>query len=615
MCKTRMALGLVLTLAAMPAISEYRYNFTLSSGGIGVYPPPSNGDWVPSASEFGEWVVTGDIYGCSNWSPSPSSQGKDVVFVQTATDCSIEQNSWEQKYKKNTVTGEVAADGPRIPLSKVVTTTDTREAIGILENWLPFDPSYTDWVDTNALYGCTSWSPNPSTFITTSNFTQTSSTCKTDQERDRQEREQEKFTAEIRNVGSPISEQQTKSGQVATRPYAVVLGEWATVGESYACSNWSPAAESIGKGIQFTQNATDCKLDQIRTRTESFKDHKTGQTEQVSVPNENRTLTNQAGSKESTGTLEQWMATTPTYTAWVNTSVLNACSNWLPTGASKSATVTFTQSATNCTTEQTRNRQDREQESTTLAIRDKGAPVVENQTLTAQLATRSYTVTLGSWTDSGAKYGCTNWSPSPATVPMGQNFTQTATDCKQNQSRTRAESYVDHKTGFNTVVAVPADTQVLSNVTNTQIAVGQMNSWSVKDVELLDADDDSITFSCSGSSCALTDYQTMRSSRTGSTQSISLALNAAAYYQGAANDAPALSYNVAISGMSGASWSGSCSYPRGSFPCININTTNVAAGFYSPSITVTVTKPGGSVQILNLSVPNWTVYPDDSWLD
>jgi hypothetical protein len=599
----------------MPAISEYRYNFTLSSGGLGAPPPPGNGEWVPANSEFGEWIVKGDIYGCSNWSPSPSSQGKGVVFEQIANDCSLEQNSWEQKYKKNTVTGELATDGPRLPLSKVITTTDSREAIGILENWLPFDPSYTNWIDTNSLYGCTSWSPNPATFTVTSNFTQTSNTCKTDQERQRQEREQEKFTAEIRNVGSPIVEQQTATNQTATRPYSVILGAWAAVGESYACSNWSPAAETVGKGIKFTQSATDCKQDQTRTRSESFQDHKTGQIEHVSSTNETRTLSNQAGSKESTGTMEQWVATTPTYSAWVTTNAQYACSNWSPTGSSKSVTTTFTQTATDCKTDQTHNRQDREQESTTLEIRDKGVPVAENQTLTAQSATRNYTVTVGSWADSGAKYACANWSPSPATIPMGQNFTQTATDCKQNQTRARAESYIDHKTGVTTAVVVPNDTQVLSNVTNTQTAVGQMNSWSVKDIEFIDADDDSITFSCSGSSCALTDYQTMRSSRTGSTQSISLILNAAAYYQGAANDAPALSYNVAISGMSGASWSGSCSYPRGSFPCLSINTTNVAAGSYSPSITVAVTKPGGSVQTLNLSVPNWTVYPNDGWLD
>jgi hypothetical protein len=50
--------------------------------------------------------------------------------------------------------------------------------------------------------------------------------------------------------------------------------------------------------------------------------------------------------------------------------------------------------------------------------------------------------------------------------------------------------------------------------------------------------------------------------------------------------------------------------------CWRLSITDIAvAGSYSPSITVAVTKSGGSVQTLNLSVPNWTVYPNDGWLD
>ncbi|MEG1348761.1 MAG: hypothetical protein RSD49_11990, partial [Hafnia sp.] len=52
------------------------------------------------------------------------------------------------------------------------------------------------------------------------------------------------------------------------------------------------------------------------------------------------------------------------------------------------------------------------------------------------------------------------------------SFTQTATDCEQNQTRTRAESYVDHKSGATVPVSKPAESKVLTGQTNTQTAVG-----------------------------------------------------------------------------------------------------------------------------------------------
>jgi hypothetical protein len=40
------------------------------------------------------------------------------------------------------------------------------------------------------------------------------------------------------------------------------------------------------------------------------------------------------------------------------------------------------------------------------------------------------------WTNSGAISGCSNWSPAISTVNQGVVFTQTATDCNQDQTRT-----------------------------------------------------------------------------------------------------------------------------------------------------------------------------------
>lgn len=46
-----------------------------------------------------------------------------------------------------------------------------------------------------------------------------------------------------------------------------------------------------------------------------------------------------------------------------------------------------------------------------------------------------YDSLVGEWANVGGVYGCTNWSPDPATVDAGTLFTQTATDCKQAQER------------------------------------------------------------------------------------------------------------------------------------------------------------------------------------
>ena len=91
--------------------------------------------------------------------------------------------------------------------------------------------------------------------------------------------------------------------------------------------------------------------------------------------------------------VETWIATTPTYTSWVNSGGIYGCANWSPDPSTVNTGVGFTQTATDCEQNQTRNRQNREQETTTLAIRNSGSVIVENQTLTNQTSTRAATGT------------------------------------------------------------------------------------------------------------------------------------------------------------------------------------------------------------------------------
>jgi len=53
---------------------------------------------------------------------------------------------------------------------------------------------------------------------------------------------------------------------------------------------------------------------------------------------------------------------------------------------------------------------------------------------------------LSAWASSGAAYNCSNWSPSPSAVAQGQTFSQTATDCQQEQQRTSQPRELNSKT-------------------------------------------------------------------------------------------------------------------------------------------------------------------------
>jgi hypothetical protein len=178
------------------------------------------------------------------------------------------------------------------------------------------------------------------------------------------------------------------------------------------------------------------------------------------------------------GTREDWSTTDPTYTAWVNIpgKVLYSCSNWTPSGSTVTTSSNFVQTASNCLTDQTRSRQDREKEANTGEIRNTGNAVTESQTLTGQQQSRAYSITIDPWTNSSDVTGCSNWSPDPSTVTINQNFTQTATDCKVGQTRVKHEAYVDPATGSTVVVSNTTESQQVG-ASSIRSAIGTKETW------------------------------------------------------------------------------------------------------------------------------------------
>lgn len=116
---------------------------------------------------------------------------------------------------------------------------------------------------------------------------------------------------------------------------------------------------------------------------------------------------------------ESWLPFEPAYTDWANLNSPKNCTNWDPLPSFISEGTSFTQTATDCQQDQTRSKQEREQEATSLAIRDKGSSVTESRTISASNTrnaigtdataplTRYFTFVKG---PVGSQYGCSGQS-------------------------------------------------------------------------------------------------------------------------------------------------------------------------------------------------------------
>jgi hypothetical protein len=261
---------------------------------------------------------------------------------------------------------------------------------------------------------------------------------------------------------------------------------WINNGAVTNCSNWAPAPSTATVGQSFTQTATDCKQPQTRSRQEREQETGTGTIRNVGlVITESQSIT-ASSTRSATGTKETWIATTPTYTIWTNNGAVTSCTNWAPAPSTVTVGQSFTQTATDCQQPQTRSRQDREQESTTLVYRNKGAAVTENQNIVAS-STRSATgiketwaattPTYTTWVNNGSLTSCSNWAPATSTVTVGQSFTQTATDCQQPQTRSRQDREKETTTGaFRNVGVVVTESQSITT-SSTRAATGIKETW------------------------------------------------------------------------------------------------------------------------------------------
>lgn len=182
-----------------------------------------------------------------------------------------------------------------------------------------------------------------------------------------------------------------------------VFSEWTNDGSAYDCSNWSPSPTSIAIGKLFIQTATDCSQDQVRTVQDMEVDEISGSTRSVGEPYTQYRNIGAISTRDAIGSLETWVSIEPEYSLWANSGGLYGCS-WSPLTSTVASGKAFTQNGTNCKQDQTRLRQDREQESNTLQTRNNGDLITETQTLTGLTSQRTAT---GTYTSS-CKFSETN---------------------------------------------------------------------------------------------------------------------------------------------------------------------------------------------------------------
>lgn len=454
----KIAFVAIATLALSSVHADYTVTIPLNSK-INFY------SWSPISPLFGDWVNIGNIYDCSNWSPSSSTITTGQSFLQTATDCKQDQTRTIQKRETDSISGSIRNIGSPYNENNTILSTSSRNAVGVLETWLPTTPSYTNWTNDGQVISCSNWTPDPATITIGLLFTQTATDCQQPQIRSRQDREQETTTFVIRDKGAAVKETKsiiassTRQSTGLKETWALITPtytEWANNGVLNSCTNWSPAPSTVTINQAFTQTATDCKQSQTRNKQDREQESTTLEIRNKGIAITENQIVSATSTRASTGTKETWATTTPTYTNWVNNGAITACSNWTPSPTTVTVGQSFTQTATDCQQAQTRSRQDREKESTTGAFRNVGSAVTESQSITAS-STRTSTGTKETWVattptstdwiNSGAVTGCSNWSPEPSTFVAGTSFPQTATDCSQSQTRSTQNREQETTTG------------------------------------------------------------------------------------------------------------------------------------------------------------------------
>lgn len=132
--------------------------------------------------------------------------------------------------------------------------------------------------------------------------------------------------------------------------------------------------------------------------------------------------------------VSKWLKSDPLLGEWLIVGSPTGCSAWTPDPSTKDIDVTFEQSATGCSQEQTRTVQEREKNNVTHEYRPVGSATNENRTLTNQTITRSAVGTKtkeecdipnSTWVAGGPAYRLLNITSNGVLVYSGGDYDAT----------------------------------------------------------------------------------------------------------------------------------------------------------------------------------------------
>lgn len=86
--------------------------------------------WTITDPLRGDWVKTGVITGCTNWSPATSTRNQGEVFTQNATDCKQNEISTLQEREKDDLRGTIRFTGKTSTDTRIATVSSSRQATG-----------------------------------------------------------------------------------------------------------------------------------------------------------------------------------------------------------------------------------------------------------------------------------------------------------------------------------------------------------------------------------------------------------------------------------------------------------------------------------------------------
>jgi hypothetical protein len=231
-----------------------------------------------------EWINNEIEYDCTEWTPNLDTQEFGVEFTQTS-DCSQDQSTnVEYKFEEEILNTEIA--NQTITVNNVQQVTGSNSDSG----WVTISSSFTTWIDKDAGYNHTGWTPNPSS--QTSNFVQ-SQDYSQNQEQTEQPREQNNYTDAIRNLGESILHDQTITDS-ENRTVTVINSGWSNTGSLNNCTTWTPDVSTKGEGLSFEQTR-QCDQQQNTTYTQKYS------STTLNTFNANKTIT-VAGTQTVTGT-------------------------------------------------------------------------------------------------------------------------------------------------------------------------------------------------------------------------------------------------------------------------------------------------------------------------